>query len=296
LEIVQELARHNPTKHNPELAISYNNFAVHLSDMGDYVQALAQAKNAHDIYKSLATLNPKKYEPNLAGSLHNLAARLSEMGNYEQALTYAQQALDIRKKLATLNPDKYEPDLASSLNNLANHLSATGNYEPALEHSKQATTTYKQLADRYPDKFTDDSIGSNLNHLMCEWLASLGTTTIDSSLINTPITQASAHKQAIFLIAQHWLTAINSTEDNQRTELFGEILNDWKQLNTADQLTFQAYYLCALLYLQQNEPSLLIQQGINTQQAWRDYATQRNHRIPAWMNSVIQRLALEIPS
>jgi tetratricopeptide (TPR) repeat protein/glycosyltransferase involved in cell wall biosynthesis len=388
LEIVQELARHNPTKHNPELAISYNNSAVHLSEMGNYEQALTYAQQAHNIYKKLTIHNPDKYEPNLASSLNNLASRLSEMGNYEQALThaqqahniykkltihnpdkyepnlasslnnlaarlskmgnyeqaltyaqqahniykkltihnpdkyepdlaislnnlanhlsdlgkysqaleYTQQALDIRKKLATLNPDKYEPDLASSLNNLANHLSATGNYEPALEHSKQATTTYKQLADRYPDKFTDDSIGSNLNHLMCEWLASLGTTTIDSSLINTPITQASAHKQAIFLIAQHWLTAINSTEDNQRTELFGEILNDWKQLNTADKLTFQAYYLCALLYLQQNEPSLLIQQGINTQQTWRDYATQRNHRIPAWMNSVIQRLALEIPS
>lgn len=271
-------------------------YAICLARIGRYDEAIEYDKKALEIYNKLAMLNPDKYEPKLAMSLNNLANRLGNLGEYSQAIEYAKQSHNIYKKLATHNPDTYEPNLAMSHHNLANRLIDMGDYEQAQQYSKQATETYEQLALRYPDKFTDYSIGSSLNRLMCEWLASLGTTTIDSSLITTQITQASVHKQPKFLADLHWLEALNATDDTKRSELFKQIFQDHAHLNKTDQLTLQAYYLGSLLYLQQNELSIIVQQEINTQQSWLDYSTQRHHRIPAWMNTFMQRLALEIPS
>lgn len=296
INIYEKLVAINSEEHESNLAISLNNLANHIGNMGDYQKALAYTQQAHNIYKKLATHNPDKYEPDLARSLGNLSGRLGEVGDYQEALSYAQQVLNIYQELTTHNPDKYEPNLAMSQHNLANRLSDLGNYEQAKQHSQQASETYAQLAVRYPDKFTDDLVNSNLNRLMLEWLDDSIAAEFDSTDIHSQITQASAHKQARFLIELQWLTAINATDNTKKTALFGQILNDWKPLNTADQLTFQAYYLCSLLYLQQHQPSLLTQQGIDAQQAWRDYAKQRNHRIPAWMITVMQQLTMEIPS
>jgi glycosyltransferase involved in cell wall biosynthesis len=296
INIYEKLVAINSEEHESNLAISLNNLANHIGNMGDYQKALAYTQQAHNIYKKLATHNPDKYEPDLARSLGNLSGRLGEVGDYQEALSYAQQVLNIYQELTTHNPDKYEPNLAMSQHNLANRLSDLGNYEQAKQHSQQASETYAQLAVRYPDKFTDDLVNSNLNRLMLEWLDDSIAAEFDSTDIHSQITQASAHKQARFLIELQCLTAINATDNTKKTALFGQILNDWKPLNTADQLTFQAYYLCSLLYLQQHQPSLLTQQGIDAQQAWRDYAKQRNHRIPVWMITVMQQLTMEIPS
>ncbi len=296
LNIYTKLVTHNPDKYEPNLASSLNNLANHLSNMGDYQQAITHAQQSLDIRQKLAKQNPDKYEPDLATSLGNLANHLSNVGDYEQAFEYAKQTLNIYTKLVTHNPDKYEPDLAMSQHNLANHLSDTGNYEQAQQHSQQASETYAQLALRYPDKFTDYLVGSNLNRPMYEWLATSGSTMMDSSLLVAQIKQASAHKQPGFTIELLWLEALNATNDAARTKLFRQILQSWTKLDKTSQLTIQAYYLCTLLYLHQNEPSLLMQQGIDTQQAWLDYFTPRNHRIPAWMKTVMQRLDLVIPS
>ncbi len=296
LEIDTQLAKQKPNKYEHYLAASLGSLANHLSNMGDYQQAITHAQQSLDIRQKLAKQNPDKYEPDLATALNNLASHLSNVGDYEQAFEYAKQTLDIYKKLVTHNPDKYEPDFAMSLGNVANHLSNIGDYEQAQQHSQQATETYAQLALRYPDKFTDDLANSNLNHLMCAWLATSGSTMMDSSLLVAQIKQASAHKQPRFTIELLWLEALNATNDAARTKLFRQILQGWTKLDKTSQLTIQAYYLCTLLYLHQNEPSLLMQQGIDTQQAWLDYFTPRNHRIPAWMKTVMQRLDLVIPS
>ena len=57
------------------LAMSLNNLAVRLSDLGGREPALQAAEEAVQLYRELAAARPDAFRPNLAGSLNNLANR-----------------------------------------------------------------------------------------------------------------------------------------------------------------------------------------------------------------------------
>ncbi|MDQ3989254.1 MAG: tetratricopeptide repeat protein, partial [Actinomycetota bacterium] len=117
----------------PDLAMSLNNLAIRLAEVGQRQAALAPAQQAADTYRALAEANPEAYLPDLAASLNNLAIRLAEVGQRQAALAPAQQAADTYRALAQANPEAYLPNLAASLNNLANRLAEVGQPAKAVD-------------------------------------------------------------------------------------------------------------------------------------------------------------------
>ncbi|QTR01275.1 tetratricopeptide repeat protein, partial [Saccharothrix algeriensis] len=80
--IFSELAETNPDTHLPNLAMSLNNLANRLAEVGRREQALEPAQRAVGIYSELAETNPDAYLPDFAMSLNNLAVNLAEVGRH----------------------------------------------------------------------------------------------------------------------------------------------------------------------------------------------------------------------
>jgi hypothetical protein len=129
---LRRLAEANPDAYLPDLAMSLNNLANQLAEIGQRQAALAPAQEAAELYRALAEANPDAYLPDLAGSLNNLAVRLAAIGQRQAALAPAQEAVTLRRALAEANPDAYLPDLAGSLNNLAVRLAEIGQRQAAV--------------------------------------------------------------------------------------------------------------------------------------------------------------------
>ncbi|WP_329501462.1 tetratricopeptide repeat protein (plasmid) [Kitasatospora herbaricolor] len=153
-----------PDTYRPRLAMSLNNLANRLGDLGRLEEALTAGQEAVDAYRELAHTSPDRYRPDLAMSLNNLANRLRDLGRYEEALTAGQEALDAYRELAHTRPDTYRPDLASSLNNLAIQLGDLGRYEKALAAGQEALDIRRELAHTSPDTYRPD-LASSLNNL-----------------------------------------------------------------------------------------------------------------------------------
>ena len=122
----------SPEAYTPRLAMSLNNLANILSDVGRSGEALGAAQEAVELYRALVQGSPEAYTPDLAGSLNNLANRLSDVGRSGEALEAAQEAVELYRALVQGSPEAYTPRLAMSLSNLANRLSEEGRYEEAL--------------------------------------------------------------------------------------------------------------------------------------------------------------------
>jgi hypothetical protein len=152
----------------PRLAMSLNNLANRLSNVGRQEEALETAAEAAAHYRQLAEASPAAYLPDLATSLNNLANRLSNVGRREEALETAAEAAAHYRQLAEASPAAYLPDLAGSLNNLANRLSNVGRREEALETAAEAAAHYRQLAEASPAAYLPDlatSLHNLANHL-----------------------------------------------------------------------------------------------------------------------------------
>ena len=140
------LAEASPQAYTPNLAMSLNNLAAFLSEVGEQDEALEAARKAVELYRGLAEFSPQAYTPDLAASLNNLAAFLSEVGERNEALVAARKAVELYRGLAEASPQAYTPHLAMSLNNLANCLSEVGQTEKALELLREA----RKLVDDLP--------------------------------------------------------------------------------------------------------------------------------------------------
>ncbi|MEU0213294.1 tetratricopeptide repeat protein, partial [Streptomyces canus] len=150
--------------YRPDLALSLNNLANRLGELGRREDALTAIEEAVTIYRKLAVARPDTYRPDLAASLNNLANRLGGLGRPEDALTAVQEAVTIRRKLAAARPDTYRPSLARSLHNLAIQLGQLGRPEDALTAVQEAVTIYHELAAARPDTYRPD-LALSLNNL-----------------------------------------------------------------------------------------------------------------------------------
>ncbi|MBL3567882.1 tetratricopeptide repeat protein, partial [Rhodovulum sulfidophilum] len=88
----RDLAEARPEAFTPNLAMSLNNLASFLSNLGQREAALEAAKEAVALYRDLAEARPEAFTPNLAMSLNNLASFLSNLGQREAALEAAKEA------------------------------------------------------------------------------------------------------------------------------------------------------------------------------------------------------------
>jgi Tetratricopeptide repeat len=74
LEIDARLARVKPERFEPDWAMSLNNYASLLSDLGRSDEAEVQARQALSIYEKLAYAQPAKFEYNFISSALSVAA------------------------------------------------------------------------------------------------------------------------------------------------------------------------------------------------------------------------------
>ena len=80
------LARQNPDAFTPDLAMSLNNLANRLSDLGRRTDALLPAQEAVDLRRTLARQNPDAFTPDLASSLGMFGQVLEANERREEAL------------------------------------------------------------------------------------------------------------------------------------------------------------------------------------------------------------------
>ena len=135
------------------LAMSLNNLANRMADLGRPEVGLAAAEEATGIYRELAAARPDAHRPDLAVLLTTLAARLGGLGRAEEALAAAEEATGIYRELARAHPDAYRPGLARSLANLAAGLSDVGRAEEALAAIEESVTIRRELAQAHPDAY-----------------------------------------------------------------------------------------------------------------------------------------------
>ncbi len=119
-------------------AMSLNNLANRLSDLGRREPALAAAEKAAALYRELAAQQPDAFRPDLAMSLNNLANSLSALGRREPALAAAEEAAALYHELAAQQPDAFRPNLAVSLAVQANCLDGLDRAADALTTSAEA--------------------------------------------------------------------------------------------------------------------------------------------------------------
>jgi hypothetical protein len=153
-------------------AVSLNNLAVRLGDLGRLEAALTAVEKAIHLYRTLAAARSDSLVPGLPLSLNNLATILSDLGRREAALTVAEEAVQLHRTLAEARPDAFIPALAMSLNTLADILSDLGRREAALTAAEDAVCLYLALREDYPGEFIPD-LARSLNNL-AKMLSKLG--------------------------------------------------------------------------------------------------------------------------
>jgi tetratricopeptide (TPR) repeat protein len=97
-------ASDDPDTYLPQLAMSLNDLANRLSEVGERQEALEVAREAVTHYRELAQASPGTYLPDLAVSLSNLTGFLSGVGERQEALEVAREAVTIRRELAQASP------------------------------------------------------------------------------------------------------------------------------------------------------------------------------------------------
>ncbi|HAI11105.1 MAG TPA: hypothetical protein DCM28_05330, partial [Phycisphaerales bacterium] len=91
VEIRRKLADANPDAFLPDLAMSLNNLAIQLSELGRRQEALENVQKAVEIRRKLAEANPDAFLPNLAMSYGTLGSVFTASDEHDKAAqAYAQ--------------------------------------------------------------------------------------------------------------------------------------------------------------------------------------------------------------
>jgi CHAT domain-containing protein/Tfp pilus assembly protein PilF len=115
---------------HPDIALSLNNLALYLEQLGQHAEAKTCFEEALDIQRK--TL-PEGH-PDIAASLDCLGTCLPVMGQHARARACLEEALDIRRKVLP----KGDPSIAASLNNLGMLLRNIGQHARARDCYKEA--------------------------------------------------------------------------------------------------------------------------------------------------------------
>ncbi|MEE2037593.1 tetratricopeptide repeat protein [Nocardiopsis sp. CT-R113] len=214
VEADRERTARDAGAHLPSLAISLNNQALRLSELGQPEQALQAITEAVGIHRTLAEQHPDTHLPGLALALNNHAVHLSGTGRAEQALDTITEAVQHYRTLARQSPDNHQPDLAMALNNHALHLSDMGQAEQALDTITEAVQHYRTLARQSPDTHLPD-LAMALNNQATR-LAKLG--------------RPEPALQAITEAVQHYRTLAERRPDAHLADLAGSLNNQATRL------------------------------------------------------------------
>lgn len=145
------------------LALSLNNYANCLSEIGEKKKANLVADEALRIREKLAKGDDKEALREVAVSLSNQSNTLAENGRHQDALVKAQQAVETCRKLVVPNRLYSVPELARALHNCANAYARLGHLDHALACLDEAISYRRKLAETKPDKHEAD-LGGTLSN------------------------------------------------------------------------------------------------------------------------------------
>ncbi|CAJ1943277.1 unnamed protein product [Cylindrotheca closterium] len=116
---------------DPDVAVTYNNIAVHLLDEGEFDEAM-------DLFEKRLEIEKKFFRrddyPTMASTYHNIGIVLVNQGKYEEAMEQYQRSLEI--KLEALEPN--HPEIAATHHEIGNVLHRQGKYEEAMEQYQRS--------------------------------------------------------------------------------------------------------------------------------------------------------------
>jgi tetratricopeptide (TPR) repeat protein len=147
------LAASRPDAFTPDLAMSLNNLASFLSDLGRREEALAAAEEAVRLRRTLAASRPDAFTPDLARSLNNLGGFLSDLGRRQEALAAAEDAVRLYRMLAGSRPDAFTPNLAGSLSVLGDKLEGLDRLAEAVHNDEDSVCLLAPYFMRSPRAF-----------------------------------------------------------------------------------------------------------------------------------------------
>ena len=130
---------HKSDAFQPDLAMSLNNLAIRLSELGRRSEALAPAQEAVELYRALARQNPDAFQPYLARALVAVGQALEGNDRGREALVSFAEAVRILTPHFQALPDAHLAVmgwLAKEYERLARALNQTpeaGLLEPVVE-------------------------------------------------------------------------------------------------------------------------------------------------------------------
>jgi len=169
LAIHEKLADAKPDvwKFQDSLAITHNNIAVKLNELGRLSEALASLRRALAIWQRAADANPAVtgLQNNVGFGLNNVGSLLSDSGKPDEALASHSRAKAIFQKLVDADPSNISSkwNLAASHRNIGWLLQQTGQPAQALVEFEQESTTRNELASRGDSKYRDSLAACETN-------------------------------------------------------------------------------------------------------------------------------------
>jgi len=146
LQSYRELAKSNPQRYLPDLAMTLNNLANLHERKNDFIAAEPGYQEAVGIYRELAKSNSQSYLPDVAMMLNNLAILHYSNKDFTAAEVCYQEALGIYRDLAKGNSQSYQPDVATTLNNLAVLHYSKNDFTAAEAGFREALGIYRECA------------------------------------------------------------------------------------------------------------------------------------------------------
>ncbi len=153
LEIRERLAKTNPARYEPDVAMTQNNLGNFYKALNNYPSAEQAYLAALEIYERLAKTNPARYEQDVAMTQNNLGIFYKALNNYPSAEQAYLAALEIYERLAKSNPERYEPYVAMTQNNLGVFYKDINNYPSAEQAYLAALEIRERLAKTNPERY-----------------------------------------------------------------------------------------------------------------------------------------------
>jgi tetratricopeptide (TPR) repeat protein len=194
--------------------------------------------------------------------------------------------------LVKKNPDRFEPDYAMSLSNYALNLSDAGQYEEALDYSSRALEIRERLAQKNPKRGADDLFTNRCIAQFLAWLSGKVKGN-DQPDLEQILAFIPSHQRPLMLLFSAFVEACVAIDQAARINAFRQVLSVWNDLSIASKTRGEASWLCAAGWCAKYEPADLVE--TDWLDRWRQFAKQRDGRIPQWMLDVARRLEFQWP-
>ena len=156
MALLENLAKENPSRFHPDLAVIYNNLGSFYDDHGIASKAEQYFQASLGIRLELAKEDPDRYYPELARSYNNMGSFYDVQEEPEKAIDYLLKAIKILESLAQTNPERFYPTLGECLYNAGVFFVNQNNYDAAEQYYYASTCIRQSLFKMNPDRYAPD--------------------------------------------------------------------------------------------------------------------------------------------